>query len=519
MEYNVERVVEIIKNGRSYLQKNDLDGFFKSINKTYISDVADYLYKNGIDIFKYMRSIPDGMFYRNDSIKVADLTNVSSIGIAAFQESSIEEVIMGDSIETIGMSAFNLCTKLQSVKLSENLKIIPEKCFYGCVSLKDIYLPDSVKRISSEAFTGCDSVNITAHKRNGVKLKCAPDDVEFLKKHLHSIKEEATESLTEAFDDNMPKWLKSKLLFDLHRYDSKALDKYADKGYNIHGQSITGNLAGMLKTRGIELSKAKFEERDPASILKRKDPILSNENYLPAFHIVGKNEWRNQNIDFVYIKGINDDDSWPFDDNNYDKALKYIPLKYILEHCQDFCYIDITDTNNLMGDKAANRAAMKKELKNSDNRRFTPEEQAEMNRYRNRYVFDKSGYLIKPDRFEKKLKELGKKNYQKKLDEIYNKLVSIKSEIARIYDEADIKGFSNNESVRAVRNIRSYFDSACDYYGYACSQTERYISSKQDYDLDAAMEYINQCNQYIKRIEDSIKKYMYADLDFESLNK
>lgn len=519
MDYNVERVVEIIKSGKSYLQKNDLDGFFKSINGAYIGPCADFLYKNGVDIFKYLHNIPDGLFLKNDNIKIADLSNVTSIGKQAFYQSSIEEVIMGDSVEKIDEAAFAFCSKLQNVKLSENLTAIPVNCFYEDKSLTDLYLPDSVKRIALGAFSGCDNINITAHKRNGVKLKCAPDDVEFLKKHLHSIKEDTNESLVEAFSDKMPKWLKSKLLYDLHRYDDDDLDKYAAQGYNTKNQSSRTNLANKLKSRGIEISKAKFEEKDPASILKRKDPILSNENYLPAFHLVGHNSWRNSDIDFIYIKGVNDDESWPFDDNNYDKYLKYIPLKHLLDHCVDFCYIDITDSENLLGDKVTTRHELKRELKTSPNRRYTPAEQAEMNNYRNRYTFDKSGYLIKPDKFEKKLQELGKKNYQKKLDDLYNKLTSIKSEIARIYDEADVKGFTNNSSIRAVRDIRNYFDNACDYYGYACSYVERYIDTQREDLLDTVIDYIRTSNQYITKIENSIKKYMYADLDFESLNK
>ena len=84
---------------------------------------------------------------------------VTKIADSAFYECE-NIIILGipDSVVSIGESAFELCTGLQSIKLSSNISSIANRTFWGCRSLMIIELPDNVTSIGDEAFTECNSL-------------------------------------------------------------------------------------------------------------------------------------------------------------------------------------------------------------------------------------------------------------------------------------------------------------------------------------------------------------------------
>ena len=73
---------------------------------------------------------------------------LKKIGEAAFQGSSIESIIVPNSVDTIMAMAFSMCNSLYNVKLSENMTVMPMGIFYMCQSLESIEIPESVKRFS-----------------------------------------------------------------------------------------------------------------------------------------------------------------------------------------------------------------------------------------------------------------------------------------------------------------------------------------------------------------------------------
>lgn len=85
---------------------------------------------------------------------------VTEIGESAFASSSIKQVTLPNSTETIGNKAFNGCTKLTEITLQDGLLTIGDEAFSGCTSLTTIILPDSLLRIGAEAFRSC--TNLTA---------------------------------------------------------------------------------------------------------------------------------------------------------------------------------------------------------------------------------------------------------------------------------------------------------------------------------------------------------------------
>ena len=79
---------------------------------------------------------------------------------------SLAEIVIPDSVTSIGWCAFSGCTSLSKVKLSNSLMIIEEGTFSDCTSLKEIVIPDSVTEIRSNwnydscvgAFSNCISL-------------------------------------------------------------------------------------------------------------------------------------------------------------------------------------------------------------------------------------------------------------------------------------------------------------------------------------------------------------------------
>ena len=59
------------------------------------------------------------------------------------------------SVTSIGNSAFNGCSSLQSINIPNNVTSIGDSAFYGCSSLQSITIPSSVTSIGDSAFNGC----------------------------------------------------------------------------------------------------------------------------------------------------------------------------------------------------------------------------------------------------------------------------------------------------------------------------------------------------------------------------
>lgn len=86
--------------------------------------------------------------------KKITINGVSSIGNEMFQSgSNLISVVIGDSVENIGQSAFASCSSLINVSIEgENLALIADNAFYYCYNLKDINIPNSVRTIGNNSF-------------------------------------------------------------------------------------------------------------------------------------------------------------------------------------------------------------------------------------------------------------------------------------------------------------------------------------------------------------------------------
>jgi hypothetical protein len=70
----------------------------------------------------------------------------------------IKSAVIGDSVTTIGNSAFYSCSSLISVTIPHSVTIIGNGAFYDCTSLTSVTIPDSVATIGNDAFAFCSGL-------------------------------------------------------------------------------------------------------------------------------------------------------------------------------------------------------------------------------------------------------------------------------------------------------------------------------------------------------------------------
>ena len=100
-------------------------------------------------------------------LKIPSIYNgrdVTSIATAGFRMYECTEVILPDSITSVGVNAFRYCT-MSSIRLSENLSKIEQCSFSDCLNLVSVDIPASLKEISMGAFSSCTSLlSVTLHE-------------------------------------------------------------------------------------------------------------------------------------------------------------------------------------------------------------------------------------------------------------------------------------------------------------------------------------------------------------------
>ena len=104
-------------------------------------------------------SIDSAAFYNCTSLTSVTIGNsVTSIGNSAFGDcTNLTSVVIPDSVTIIGDYAFENCTSLTSVVIPDGVIIIGNSAFGGCTSLTSVTIPNSVESIGNGAFNNCDS--------------------------------------------------------------------------------------------------------------------------------------------------------------------------------------------------------------------------------------------------------------------------------------------------------------------------------------------------------------------------
>ena len=114
-----------------------------------------------MDDYDDLYSYPEWMNYLDEIDTVIFEDGVQSIGSYAFNnytnKAAISEIIIADSVKSIGRRAFYGCEKLEEINLPDSITRIEHSAFGDCTSLERVTLPSKLEYIGS-AFSGCTSL-------------------------------------------------------------------------------------------------------------------------------------------------------------------------------------------------------------------------------------------------------------------------------------------------------------------------------------------------------------------------
>lgn len=135
-----------------------------------------YVIPNKQDSYKGNIIIPEIITHEGYSFKVTEIrrdafkdcselksivipNTVTEIDFDAFSGSSLESIVIGNSVECIRAGAFKGCTELRTIEIPNSVRYIGNKAFANCKKLSSITLPNSAMYIGNCLFEDCGSLS------------------------------------------------------------------------------------------------------------------------------------------------------------------------------------------------------------------------------------------------------------------------------------------------------------------------------------------------------------------------
>ena len=89
-----------------------------------------------------------------------DGVTVTSIKAYALGSAKMKEVVIPNTIETLGFGVFQMCSSLEKVTFESGSKVteLKDSMFYQCTKLKEVVFPENLKSIKVLAFYKCTSL-------------------------------------------------------------------------------------------------------------------------------------------------------------------------------------------------------------------------------------------------------------------------------------------------------------------------------------------------------------------------
>ncbi len=128
---------------------------WKYNTETYTLEISGSGVMNNYSDDDGLTTAPWNNFYnRMKTLIIGD--SVTSIGSSAFCGcTGLTSIEIPDSVTSIGNSAFSYCTGLKSIEIPISVTSIGSSAFSGCTGLTSIEIPDSVTSIGNYAFRNC----------------------------------------------------------------------------------------------------------------------------------------------------------------------------------------------------------------------------------------------------------------------------------------------------------------------------------------------------------------------------
>lgn len=127
-----------------------------------VASIGDFAFDDcrsltSIEIPNTVTSIGGSAFYGTKWLENKQAENPFVIvnGILINGETCTGDVVIPDTVTSIGYGAFDDCSSLTSIEIPDTVTSIGFGAFSDCSSLKSIEIPDSVTSIDGYAFSGC----------------------------------------------------------------------------------------------------------------------------------------------------------------------------------------------------------------------------------------------------------------------------------------------------------------------------------------------------------------------------
>lgn len=104
----------------------------------------------------HVLSIGQNAFSDCEALSTVVIPNsVVSISSAAFYSSSVDSIVIGKGVKSIGQLAFYYCDNLTSITIPNNVRSLGSGAFQHCKSLTSVHIGSGLKNISYSVFEGC----------------------------------------------------------------------------------------------------------------------------------------------------------------------------------------------------------------------------------------------------------------------------------------------------------------------------------------------------------------------------
>ena len=201
--------------------------------------------------------IEDGVLieYTGKDKDVVIPDSVISIGYRAFYEcENLTSITIPDSVTSIGDCAFSDCTSLTSITIPDSVTSVGDCAFSDCTSLTSITIPDSVISIGERAFEDCTSLT---------SIKIAASNEKYLIINNYDKVERDIVAATEVFrtrkldsEVKIPLDLKIQLAVKLiDWYDNAEAKAYVKK-------MLTRGMKALIDSGNLELIQVLLEKTD-----------------------------------------------------------------------------------------------------------------------------------------------------------------------------------------------------------------------------------------------------------------
>lgn len=146
------------------------DGVFSycaALKNLYIKDGENALYLGCRErpLFSYREG--KGLFYDcpletvyiGRDLSYGSEHSAAYYGYSAFcKNTTLTNVVLGDSVTSVGMYAFKDCSKLSNIKISDSVTSIESYAFQGCKGVTSLAIPNNVTYIGDYVFQDCNSL-------------------------------------------------------------------------------------------------------------------------------------------------------------------------------------------------------------------------------------------------------------------------------------------------------------------------------------------------------------------------